>query len=128
MKWCRCRCKCRCMKWSPLLLKTSKSFFLIWCLLTDPGFNSILPDKINIIFKYKRLYLFFILLIVNSLTCISAENSLILQVTCKTSCRHQFHSLLRFHRRIHTRCWVIWGNLQQWSLQTKQRMRFLTIS
>ena len=38
-------------------------------------------------------------------------------------CRHQFHSLLYFHRRIYTTCWGIWGNLQQWSLRAKYRIR-----
>ena len=56
-------------------------FNLVHC----PGFNSISPDKINVIFRYKRLYLFFILLIVNSLKCISAEKSLTLLVIRKTS-------------------------------------------
>ena len=43
------------------------------------------------------------------------------------SCRHQFHSLLYFHRIICTRCWGICGNLQQRSLQAKQRISFLTV-
>ena len=40
---------------------------------------------------------------------------------------HQFHSLLYFHRIIYTRCWSIWGNLQQWSHKTKQQIHFLMI-
>ena len=58
---------------------------------------------------------------------IVVEGCFLPSIICFESCCYQFHSLLYFHRRIYTRCWSIWGNLQQWSLETKQQIRFLMI-
>ena len=67
----------RWIKYNPLLLQTSNLWSFLWYLVTDPVIKLISSDRINTIFTYRWLFLFFILLMGSNLQWISTQISLI---------------------------------------------------
>ena len=102
----------RWMKCTLFLVNTSNLWSFIWYLLAGPAFKLILPDKINNIFRYKKLFLFFILLRENSLKFVSKKSSLIFLVICmqKIVFRTGFEALVKISTSVrkaeHIQCYT----------------------